>query len=239
MSAIMSRLTRLLPWANRPSPKVRQNVRLNTPAYKDRHRGSDFLILATGPSLRQHRAAVQTFIDTRKPVTLAGNFMDGMFIPDYHAFLNRKRFCAYGKSIDPRSDALLSPYFTDDLIHVFHGRAYECISFEDQPARGQGEIQIENGIIISSGATIAIILIAVAIVMGAKDIYIAGMDGYSISDKTHHYAESDDKTRQDLLRQEALMTSQLASLAKLLRESSGGRLRIITPTAYSAYQETL
>ena len=218
----------------RPS-KVKKDVKLSTPPYVNRHRGQDFLILATGPSLRQYQKKVQEFIDEHKPVVMAGNFIDDMFIPDYHAFVNRSRFRNYVKYTNPASKVLLSPYFSDDIIKAHYKGSYEEIAFENKYPSDVGEIIIADGIIYAKGATIATLLIAVAIVMGGNNIFIAGMDGYSKSNSTHHYRESDDKKREELLQQERSMNQQLECLAGYLKSSGRGEMTVITPTAYEQY----
>jgi 4-hydroxy 2-oxovalerate aldolase len=211
--------------------KAKRNVKLTRPSYVNRHKGCDFLILATGPSLKQYKDKIQKFIDLYKPVVMAGNFIDNMFIPDYHAFVNRKRFCTYVKYTNPASKVLLSPYFPEHVIKSHYGGDYEEIAFKNQYPSDDGEIIISDGIIYAKGATVATILISVAVVMGANKVFIAGMDGYSKSVATHHHHEPDSKNLEELLRQEKSMRQQL----KCLKEYLNNGLTVITPTAYEHY----
>ncbi len=232
-------LRKIISVIRRQPAKVKRDVKLSTPSYVNRHRERDFLILATGPSLRQYQKKIQEFIDDRKPVVMAGNFIDNMFIPDYHAFVNRGRFCNYVKHTSPASKVLLSPYLSDDIIKARYKRSYEEIAFENKYPSDVGEIVIENGIIYAKGATIATLLIAVAIVMGGKNIFIAGMDGYSKSSSTHHYGEADDKEREKLLQQERSMNQQLKCIKEYLESNGRGDIIVITPTAYEHYYKPI
>ena len=103
LKKIMERLT------GRPAKNKERVATLRPPAYRGRHAGRDFLVLASGPSLKKCRREIQAFIEERRPVVLAGNFIDGMFVPDYHAFVNRKRFFTYAHTVHSSSRVLLSP----------------------------------------------------------------------------------------------------------------------------------
>lgn len=232
-------LRKIISVIHRQPSKVKKDVKLGRPSYVNRHGEQNFLILATGPSLRQYQKKIQEFIDKYKPVVMAGNFIDNMFIPDYHAFVNRGRFCNYVKHTSPASKVLLSPYFSDDIIKAHYKGSYEEIAFENKYPSDTGEITISNGIIYAKGGTIATLLIAIAIVMGGNNIFIAGMDGYSKSNSSHHYSESDDKKREELLQQERSMNQQLECLAEHLKSNSRGEMTVITPTAYEQYYKPI
>jgi len=219
--------------------KIRTDVRLTTPSYIDRHKGRDFLVLASGASLKEQRDQVQRFIEQKNPIIMAGNFIDNMFVPDYHGFTNRKRFIAYIKSINSKSNVLLSPYFATYIIKENYRGKYEEIVFDDQFTLEKGRFEIKEGIIYSSGASVGTILLGVAIVMGAENIYVAGMDGYSKSSSSHFYNEQDNKNMETLLIQERLMTEQLRDIRDILKKNKRGRLAIITKTAYDEFYEPI
>ncbi|MBF0473666.1 MAG: radical SAM protein, partial [Nitrospirae bacterium] len=203
--------------------KVNTNVKLTTPPYVDRHKGRDFLILASGPTLREQRDEIQRFIDKHNPIVMAGNFIDNLFVPDYHGFTNRKRFMAYINKVNTNSKLLLSPYFANRIIKEYYKGKYEEIAFDDIYPGKIGSIEIKDGIIYSEGATVGTILIGVALVMGAENIYIAGMDGYSKSSSSHFYKETDNKKREELLHQEMLVTNQLKQVREYLKQNKRGR----------------
>ncbi|HOW28804.1 MAG TPA: DUF115 domain-containing protein [Elusimicrobiota bacterium] len=222
-------------FSNKPF-KHKGSIEIHRPLYIDRHKGRDFLVLATGPSLKSHRALIQSFIETHKPVVMAGNFVENMFTPDYHAFINRRRFCSYSKTINPSSKVLLSPYFTDHVIKSNYSGKYEEIAFKNIYPSDKGHTAISDGIINAKGATIATLLISVSIVMGANNVHVAGLDGYSSkSERTHHYVEPDNKTSAELLQVESVTKQLLDCSANLLKSLGRGRLTIITPTVYQDY----
>lgn len=198
-------------------------------------------MLATGPSLAEHKQEIRDFVGLTRPMVMGGNFLDDIIVPDYHSFVNRKRFCNYVKNINEKSRVLLSPYFPQKVIRNFYKGAYEEIAFRNKYPGDEGNIRIVDGIIDAEGATLATILIGVAIVMGARNVLVAGMDGYSNSVLHHHYRESDDKPIEDLIRIETSTEQQLACLDSLLRKGHAetGALSIITPTVYKRFYRPL
>lgn len=221
--------------------KARRNEQLRSPAYVGRHKGQDFLIIATGPSLREYQDKIREFIAKVAPVVMAGNFIDNMFVPHYHAFVNRKRFCNYAQAINPASKVLLSPHLPKKVIRRFFTGGHEEIAFENLYPSAEGNIRVSDGIVYAKGGTIATILMGVAVVMGARNIYVAGLDGYSRGSATHHYPEIDNKPLDDLLVVERCTKEQLACVRQYLHENEplNGNVFIITPTVYDTYYKAV
>ncbi|MFH1847687.1 MAG: aldolase catalytic domain-containing protein, partial [Candidatus Omnitrophota bacterium] len=63
--------------------------------YADRHKDRDFLILANGPTLKEYKGKIDKFIEAVNPIILGANNLSGLYMPDYHAFNNKKRFMMY------------------------------------------------------------------------------------------------------------------------------------------------
>ncbi|MFH1878915.1 MAG: aldolase catalytic domain-containing protein [Candidatus Omnitrophota bacterium] len=210
--------------------------------YKDRHMGRDFLILATGPSLKEYKKEINEFISKYKPVILGANYLGDLFVPDYHAFSNKKRFVNYVAQVAPSSALLLSSSFDGDFINEYTDRRYERIVHLN---RASGAFDIKNDVITSNCRTVSILLIAVAIVMGAKRIFVAGMDGYKskenfLSNNVHFYDESDEAENFRALIQkhnwnEALLNGIDRYLSGIGREG----VHIITPTNHKSFYNSI
>ena len=166
---------------------------------------------------------------------MAGNNIGKLYIPDYHGFVNRQRFCTYSSEINNQSRVLLSPYFTKKTIKNNYKGNYELIQFKNIYPSDDGSVELINETIHMKGGTIATLLASVAIQMGAKNIYFAGLDGYSSSTSVHHYDEPDEKLKKDLLMQEKSISKQLDCLSNLLMKKNNGLVKIITPTVYVDY----
>ena len=159
-----------------PSDGKIANPELAPPAYAARHQDATFIVFGNGPSLAENLDAIHALGEKFNAVTMGANNIGEILAPDYHAFTNRKRFAAYSSGIDPvRTRVLLSPYFTDGFIRKHYTGPYEQIMYR---ADNDAPFDIQNGIIQASCRTVAVLMIAVAVVMGARRIFVAGTDGY-------------------------------------------------------------
>ena len=206
--------------------------------YRDRHRGRDFIVLANGKTLRTRCEAIQRFIKDFAPIVMGANFLGGLFKPDYHAFSNQQRFVDYVGQVDGDSRLLVSTVFDEHLIRDCTTREVERIVHLN---RTSNRFDIVNGVITTNCKTISILLVAVAIVMGAKRVFIAGMDGYRnrddyMSDNFHFYDESDQTgVFRALLEIHDANEALLTSINEYLIERNREELRIITPTSHKHF----
>lgn len=217
--------------------KSEAEVPMQAASYAGRHPGRDFLVLVSGPSIRSHEQAVTDFIAREKPIVLGCNRLPAAFAPDYHVYVNRKRFESYASLLTPGAKLILSPYFLEKQIRGAIGKQpYELLMYRNIYPGTNGSLEVRDSAIYAEGATVGPLACGVAWTMGGRNLYIAGMDGYSKSEQTHHYDEPDNKEREDLLAQERATKGLLRDLSQLF-EGGGGRLRILTPTAYDAHYE--
>ena len=206
--------------------------------YKNRHDGRDFFILANGPSLKEYKQDIDEFIECYDPVVMGANYLGGLFKPHYHAFSNKKRFMNYVDQVDARSKLLLSSIFEEDFIRDYTTQDYERLVHLNH---WSSRFDIQKDVITSSCRTISILLIGVAIIMGARRIFIAGMDGYKnkenfLAHKTHFYknaAEASDF--QAFLELHNWNERLLGSINSYLLSANKEGLHIITPTSHKAF----
>lgn len=212
------------------------------PQYKDRHKDRDFLILANGPTLKKHKTDIDSFIKKFNPVVMGANYLGGLFKPDYHAFSNKKRFINYIDDVDKTSRLLLSSSFSDKFISDYTDRDYERIVHLDKIA---GNFAIKDGVINSNCRTVSILLIAVAIIMGAKRIFIAGMDGYKnkddfLSNNVHFYKETQEADDFKMLMDKHNWNEALLnSINEYLHSQNKEGLHIITPTSHRYFYNSI
>lgn len=152
-----------------------EEKRISNVPYKGRHTDRIFLILANGPNLKRYKVQIDTFIKKYDPIILGANYLSGLFIPHYHAFNNKKRFTMYVDEVNPDSKLLISQNIPETMILEYTNRDYELLFFKDVL---DNDFDIKNGVIQTNCRTISVLLIGVAIVMGAELIFVAGMDGY-------------------------------------------------------------
>jgi 4-hydroxy 2-oxovalerate aldolase len=210
--------------------------RVGAPAYLNRHQGKPFLVLASGPNLGNYRKQIQQFIERYHPIVMGANYLGNLFIPDYHAFINLRRFIKYCDSVHPDSALLLSEHFPREMVAEHTSREYEEILFTD---RVGGDFAIQDGVISKNCGTVSVLLIAVAAAMGAIEIFVAGMDGYQIvdnSDVQHFYGEEDETDSKNFLQtKERWNLQSLLEIEAFLSRKGIAGPTIITPSSYEKF----
>lgn len=211
-----------------------------SPPYVNRHTGRDFLVLANGPNLQKHRQDIDLFISKYDPIVLGANFLNDLFKPDYHAFNNQKRFVSYIDKVHMNSRLLLGSNIPQEIIADYVSRDYELLAFKDTL---DADFEIRDGIIMSNCRTISVLLIGVAICMGAKRVFVAGMDGYmdkKLASRTLFYEEKFDATDYDLNMERHRWNEHfLKQIDDYLQKNGGEGIHIITPTSHSSFYKSI
>lgn len=212
--------------------------RTSSPAvvsYLNRHKGENFLILGNGPTLKEYRGQIQQFIDKYHPICMGANFLSGLFKPQYHAFYNKRRFLSYIDTVDKDSKLMVGQYIPDQMIRDYVKRDYEKIYYMDTLS----DFNIIDGVIQSNCRTISVLLLGVAIVMGAEKIFAAGMDGYMGTDvkgEMLFYKEDEAKIDRDIIIDMHKWNKKYISQINEYFVSMGKEgIHIITPTSYGEF----
>ena len=205
--------------------------------YSERHAERDFLILANGPTLTSHKDKIDDFIAKYDPIILGANYIGGLFKPHYHAYNNIKRFVKFVNTADTNSKLLIGQNIEKNFIKEHTNREYETIYYRDILNEKFG---IKNGVIQTNCRTISILLLGVALVMGAKRVFSVGMDGYldfSPDDKFHFYDEREDQImdREFFINRHYWCQNFLEQIDKYLRDMGKEGLHILTPTSYKKF----
>lgn len=225
-----------------PSECLETDACIPAPAagYKDRHQGREFIVLANGPSLKAYQPKIQKFIDQYRPVVLGANFLNDLFVPDYHAFNNLKRFKAYVDSVKPESKLLLGINLPEEAISDYVEREWEPLVFRnilDAP------FDIKEGMVMANCRTISVLLVAVAVAMGAKRVFVAGMDGYVKSagaDSMLFYQEKFDPVEHEInLDRHRWNDKFLTQIDRFIQAAGGEGIHILTPTGHSAFHKSI
>jgi hypothetical protein len=161
-----------------------------SPDYLRRYKGRPFLILANGPSLKIHRDGVQLFIQKYNPVIIGSNNIRDLFEPHYHVFTNKLRFFQYGGTVSEKSQLVLADFFEASFIREQTSRPFEVIHLREGTAALP--LEDEGYVITLPHLDVAVASISLAVLMGGKAIFVAGMDGYQegmAADSFHFYQE--------------------------------------------------
>lgn len=204
--------------------------------YIDRHKGREFLILANGPSLKIYQPQIKEFIGKYEPVVLGANFLNSLFTPDYHAFNNLKRFKEYVNSVSDKSCLLLGINLSEESISEYVDRDWEALVFRNIL---DTDFDIKDGMIMANCRTISVLLMGIAIVMGANRIFVAGMDGYinnDGSDSTLFYNEKFDPVEHEInLDRHRWNEKFLVQIDNYIQSRAGEGIHILTPTGHSSF----
>lgn len=205
--------------------------------YADRHKGKDFLILATGPTLAAYKDKIREFIDKYEPIILGANNLGGLFKPHYHAFTNVKRFILFANTVNPESKLLIGQNIETRVIKEYIDRDYETLYFKDIASADFG---IEDNIIQANCRTVAILLLGVAIVMGARRLFSAGMDGYldiDLRTSVHFYDDKDEQImdRKFFFERHYQCQNFIEQIDKYLHQTGKEGVIILTPTTYKKF----
>lgn len=223
--------------------KKRWPIIIRRASFINRHVGATFLILTTGPTLRTHRPQIEAFLRQHPEcVTIACNFIGDLCIPRYHLIINRKRFCMFGPQVHPASTILVGDRIGRWVIRAMIGdRGFEVVPYAGEYAHTRGSLRISpKGRIFLDGGTLVTTAIAVALIMGATNIYCAGMDGFSLyrdrQDDIHFFKDPDQIQFDRRERHERCTWDILQTVDSILSQR-GGRLRVITPTVYTNWYD--
>jgi len=131
---------------------------------------------------------------------------------------------------------LIGSYISDQIVHSITDKRYERLPYVNT----SNEFGIENGVIQSNCGTISILLIASAIIMGARRIYVAGLDGYKQmnGNKTHFYSETQETpTNLESSSLNEVCSRYLDEIHKYQIKNNLEPFKIITKTSYTEYYD--
>lgn len=170
--------------------------------------GRNVLVLAPGRSLSENNEAVIRYSKEHDCVVFAANFLAREFEPDFIFSSNTRRY----SKIEGKTDAkrIVTSNIKDAVNPEY------VVNFSSYAVK-------EPDIIDNS----ALMLLKLLTALGVKEVTVAGMDGYSQTDRDVYYARALDFDFSDT----ALQRNELIS-AELKEISQHLRLNLITPTAY-------
>ena len=163
------------------SKKIR-HPRLVPPRYINRHAGQPFLVLGAGPTLRDHGQRICGLIAERHPVLLSANAAGLEFSPHYVSFINRRRFCERA-SVVTHGTSLIGPHIPKWIIRRYCVGAWERLPWVNTTE----PFGIQDGIVQCDCGMSAALLLAVALVMGASEVWTAGVDGYAVGEAANAF----------------------------------------------------
>ncbi len=232
----------------RKDQKKRLRVQLKTPSYFNRHLGRDFLVLGTGSTLRDNLQKIKQFARKHDLISIGVNNTYELFSSDYIGFTNRYRFSQFGPGMPNRGrGALLSVYFTDEVIAQHCLIDHELVMWRDSSDPKHCALD-EHGIITHKGS-VGSLMILVSYAMGARKVYLAGMDGLPqegplTSDSLHFrgYPYKADLAPEQMEKKykywfEDVLPITYATIHAWARDAGRKEFVSLTPTSYGDYYD--
>ena len=200
------------------------------------------LIIGAGSSVKKYQQQINDYIKRVNPFTIGINNITKFFIPDYHLWTNTSRFRTFGKNINKRSDLLLGSNISLKVIKdIIGSRDYTLINYTDDEKIPLG---YSDGKILGFYRTAGCLAIMISNLMGAKDISVVGMDGYTKfkhksilkGNKSQHCygsGHTDTANWETCVKKDIIINNVLKNIG-----SYGINFKIITPTKYGEFYDS-
>lgn len=203
----------------------------------NKHIGRKFLIIASGPSILKYKDEIQEIIEKENLITIGVNYLQNLFTPNYHLFVNKKRFSKYKSTISPDTSLILPSYFGKKVasniqvsslnyfdLGISSEKNYDCV------------VGMSKQEVINPNVSISAILLAY--MMGASEIFAVGIDGYlNDQEEKMNFFYNEDETPDDKeiasVRYE--MFVQELERTNTYLQKCGVPFTIITPTSHKKY----
>lgn len=204
--------------------------------------GKSALVIGNGATIKEYKKQITEFIDTTNCITIGVNNMTAFWTPDYHLWTNNQRFREFGKSIRPNSTLLLGSNISLKVIRrIVGGREYVVLNRED---REGVPMVYKDGMIYGYFRSAGCLAIMLLHLMGATEINIVGMDGYTIHKREdvmagkasqHWYGKghTDTASWESCLEKDKIIEDALNNIKEY-----GVDFKILTPTKYGGFYDS-
>ncbi len=200
-----------------------------------KHRGEEFLVLCTGKTIDSCSSAITRFrIGLKKP-TIGMNRVSERCLLDYHLFTNNARIkdCFDNKYMSPYSNYLIGSHIKENNRP---DRDYTLIKYTDR--NPMEPMKYDSGTIQGYYRTSGCLAIMIAHLMGAKKIYVAGMDGFTHNFDGHVHFHDDDRSNMNNVKSKTEWWERYDKpVKKVLNnlKAFGIDFEIITPTLFKEH----
>ena len=154
--------------------------------FKNIHKGRSFLIIANGISFNENNN-IEQLIKEKNCVVIGTDFLNEQYKPDYHCFINRKRFLEYITTVDENSTLLIPSYFGKEIVKE---NTKNKVMYFDTELKESVETLFDNDKHIYKILNVVISAIYIAYQMGAKEIFITEID----DNASQELNDNEDKT---------------------------------------------
>ena len=177
-------------------------------------KGRPLLLLAPGKTLTTHADAIRSFIEQAHPFVISVNFVDSRYQADACFVSNHKRMDVIERDLQP--PARMRVILTSNIPY----RAGEDDLFVDYDQYTNDDEMISDNA--------GLMLLKLLIRCGAKEVFLAGFDGFLPSAKGNYYRQELDipLKEEEALEKQRRIRKQLKELSRFLN------LTFLTPSVY-------
>lgn len=197
--------------------------------------GKDIIVVGSGRSIADYRTHILQFVESDSIISIGVNNMISLLTPKYHLWTNTKQFHTFKSCISKNSQLLMGERLSGRV-----GSKLDHVMIKVNPTR---DVKIDANVIHGTFRTAGALAIAVASLMGAKSIYVVGMDGFTLHTKDsllskqhsqHCYGVgyTDDANWKKCVRKDKEVQKNLACIA-----AAGIRFSILTPTKFTDFHK--
>ena len=212
----------------------------------DCQKGKTAVIIGAGGTLNEYEKPIKEFLDRDNVFTIGINNMTAFHVPSYHLWTNKQRWRDFGSCIDSEKSKLMFGAGLGDKLIKKHFRGdYIVVNYSHSLSRAEkeGEVEYHKGRIYGCFRTAGCMAILLVHLFGASEIYIVGMDGYTLHGKdeiesgsrNHHvYGKgfTDNSSWEKCLEKDRLVYENLNAL-----DIYGVKFKIITPTKFDKFYD--
>lgn len=153
--------------------------------FKNIHKGRSFLIITSGNFTIDEKEKIEQLIKEKNCVVIGTDYLNNQYNPDYYCFINRKRFLKYITSVDENSTILLPSFFGKEIVKE---NTKNKVMYFDAELKENVENLFENDKHIYQNLNVIITPIYIAYQMGAKEIFITGVE-----DAKQEFSDNEDE----------------------------------------------
>jgi len=201
-----------------------------------KHRDEKFLIIANGPSVLKYQSEIERFVKENHAITIGVNYLNNLFVPDYHMFVSKKRFLKYSSFINRDSILLVPTFWGKSLLQRTYNGPYEF--FNLKISENYNDSCIEGITQKCVNLNVAISSILMAYQMGASEIFVVGMDGYidEMNKKMVYFYDEEDNIEDKEIAsvKYGKLSDELNRTVEFIQQKAVS-FSIITPTSYKKY----
>ena len=179
----------------------------------------NWLVIGAGATLKHHIGDILKLVKYKELITIGVNNIAHLYVPDYLLFTNYKRFVEFKQNIAFKKKLLIgSSLFNKNKVDKYF-KDYEIVQDNINIYRTSGCLAIQY-----------------AHDKGARKIYVAGMDGYTLKYKGDQHCYGSGNTDSSNNEYEAKKDFDISRCLDNLKKQHVN-FSIITPTVYQEHYE--